>query len=101
MLEYDGISANKSALKKSPKKSEKGADGMEETRHNREEMAYTLLNVNQVCKALQIGRTSLYSLINARELKAIKILGRTLFRASDLIEYVHTLEEYKGAENEF
>lgn len=46
-----------------------------------ERMAYT---VNAALHALSIGRTKFYELVNAGELKLIKIGGRTLVPRSEL-----------------
>ena len=40
--------------------------------------------VDEACRALGIGRTSLYALVNAGELQLIKIAGRTLVPRSEL-----------------
>lgn len=40
--------------------------------------------VDEACRALGIGRTSLYALVNAGELRLIKIAGRTLVPRSEL-----------------
>jgi len=40
--------------------------------------------INEACEALCIGRTSLYEMIKAGELKTVKIAGRTLVPASEI-----------------
>lgn len=44
-------------------------------------MAY---RVNEACQCLGIGRTSLYELVKAGDLKLIKIAGRTLVPRSEI-----------------
>lgn len=53
-----------------------------------------LLNVQQVLWVLQIGRSTLYNLINQRQLTAVKIGDRTLFRPKDLENYINNLKQY-------
>lgn len=40
--------------------------------------------VDEACQCLGIGRTSLYALVKAGELKLIKIAGRTLVPRSEI-----------------
>lgn len=77
-----------------------GADVLNETRDN-VCMKCNLLEFNEVCSLLKIGRSTLYSLINSKAIKAVKLLGRTLFRESDIYEFVATLPEYEGGPNGF
>lgn len=53
-----------------------------------------LLNIEQVLWVLQVGRSTLYNLINQRQLTAVKIGDRTLFRPSDLEEFINNLNQY-------
>lgn len=53
-----------------------------------------LLNIEQVLWVLQIGRSTLYNLINQRKLTAVKIGDRTLFRPQDLEEFINKLNQY-------
>jgi excisionase family DNA binding protein len=46
-----------------------------------ERMAYS---VNEACRLLSIGRTSLYELVHAGDLTLIKIAGRTLVPRSEI-----------------
>ena len=64
-------------------------------------MSYNLLEFNEVCSLLKIGRSTLYGLVNSKTIKAVKLLGRTLFRESDIYEFVATLPEYEGGPNGF
>ena len=77
-----------------------GADKTEEVRHN-SCMECNLLEVNEVCSLLKIGRSTLYNLVNKKELKAVKLLGRTLFREQDLVDFVSSLNAYEGGANGF
>lgn len=56
--------------------------------------ATQLLNIEQVLWVLQVGRSTLYNLINQRQLTAVKIGNRTLFRPSDLEEFINNLNQY-------
>lgn len=71
-----------------------------ETRNNGS-MSCNLLEFNEVCGLLKIGRSTLYSLVNSKAIKAVKLLGRTLFRESDIYEFVTALPEYEGGPNGF
>lgn len=53
-----------------------------------------LLNIEQVLNLLQIGRSALYNLINRKQLVAVKIGKRTLFRPQDIKNYIENLNEY-------
>lgn len=53
-----------------------------------------LLNIEQVLWVLQVGRSTLYNLINQRQLTAVKIGDRTLFRLSDLEQFINNLNQY-------
>lgn len=49
--------------------------------NSRERLAYT---VDEACRQLSIGRTSLYQMAKRNELRLIKIAGRTLVPRSEL-----------------
>lgn len=53
-----------------------------------------LLSIEQVLGLLQIGRSALYNLINHKQLVAVKIGKRTLFRPQDIKNYIESLSEY-------
>lgn len=53
-----------------------------------------LLNVEQALERLQIGRSTLYRLINRKQLVAVKNGRRTLFRPSDISNFIKGLNEY-------
>lgn len=77
-----------------------GADKIEKVRHT-VSMDCSLLDFNYVCSLLGVGRTTLYSLVNNKSIKAVKLLGRTLFRESDVRDFVASLPEYQGGSNGF
>ena len=81
------------------KKSKKGMDVEELTRQNRN-MPY-LLNISQVCSLLNIGRSTLYVLVERQELPAVKVLGRTLFRPNEIENFINNLPQFEGGKNEF
>lgn len=58
-------------------------DKIEDFTPNTEEF----MTVEEVCKLMRIGRTTLYKLINNRELPATKVRGKVRFRATDVKTY--------------
>ena len=52
-----------------------------------------LLNIDQVCAALNMGRVKVYELINRKHLKSIKIGARRLVSTRALNEFIERLEE--------
>lgn len=54
----------------------------------------SLLDVEQVLDLLKIGRSALYNLINRKQLVAVKLGRRTLFRPQDVKNYIDGLSEY-------
>lgn len=44
--------------------------------------------VDESCRRLSVGRTMLYALIAARELRTIKVGSRTLLPESELVAFV-------------
>lgn len=91
---------NNSPLFNNPEISISGAGVSTEVRNNRL-MECNLLEVNDVCGLLKIGRSTLYSLVNKKAIKAVKLLGRTLFREADVYDFVANLTEYEGGPNGF
>ena len=77
--------------------------GLDENKDVREavRMKCNLLEVDDVCDLLKIGRSTLYGLVNKKAIKAVKLLGRTLFRPEDVMEFVASLPEYEGSANGF
>lgn len=69
------------------------------TRFNNSMNYGPLLEFDEVCKLLRISRSTLYLLVNKKEIKAIKLRGKTLFRVNDVYNYISTLPEYEGAQN--
>ena len=55
-----------------------------------------LLNIDQVCEILNIGRVKAYELINRKKLKSIKIDARRLVSVRALNEFIVQLEEKHG-----
>ena len=80
--------------------SEIGADKSSEARDNNI-MPCCLLGFDEVCDLLKIGRSTLYDLINEQKLVAVKLARRTLFRPSDITNYINSLTNYKGGPNGF
>jgi len=62
---------------------------------------HQLLNMEQVCDALKIGRSTLYKLVNDNSLVAVKLRGRTLFRPNDIANYIASLDALEGPPNAF
>lgn len=70
-----------------------GADEKSETHHNKG-MELRLLNVNEVCELLQIGRTTLYRLVNEGQIRKVSIgAQRTLFRPADIADFINAAVE--------
>jgi excisionase family DNA binding protein len=55
-----------------------------------------LLNVAEVCSRLRISKWTLYRLIQAQELKTVKIGSRRLIRAQSLEAFIDRLEAEAG-----
>lgn len=70
-----------------------GADEKPET-HRNNSMELRLLNVNEVCELLQIGRTTLYRLVNEGQIRKVSIgAQRTLFRPVDIADFINAAVE--------
>lgn len=54
-----------------------------------------LLTVEEACRHLRVGRSTLYRLVAARQLRLTKVGGRTRLRVSELERFVdrHTREK--------
>jgi excisionase family DNA binding protein len=52
-----------------------------------------LLDIQEVCRRLGIGRWSVYKLINAKALKTVKIGARRLVSTKAVKDYIASLEE--------
>ena len=72
-----------------------GAPEIEKTRHNTD-MAYQLFSIEDACKILTVGRTTLYKFINRKELPAVKLGSKTSIRGSDLMNFIDLLPQYEG-----
>jgi hypothetical protein len=59
-------------------------------------MARLLLSVNDVMAATGLGRTTIFSLFNSGDLKAVKVGRRTFVRPDDLQSFVDGCEERDG-----
>ena len=55
-----------------------------------------LLSVEEASNYLNIGRSTMYTLLNTREIRAIKIGRRTLIDRSSLDEFIDRQLEYRG-----
>lgn len=51
-----------------------------------------LLNIDQVCRYLNLGRWKVYELIHEQKLKTVKIGARRLVSARALAEFIEALE---------
>ncbi len=52
-----------------------------------------LFTVSEVCEKLKLGRNTVYNLINANKIKSVKVGTRRLFRTSDLVEFIGSMED--------
>jgi excisionase family DNA binding protein len=57
---------------------------------------YNLLNIDQACQALGLGRWSVYKLINQNVLRTIKIGKRRLVSVGAVQDFVASLEAEGG-----
>lgn len=71
------------------------ADEKLEIRHNDNMMVPRLYSVAEACELLSIGRTKLYDLLNQNLLKAVKIGRNTVFRPSDITNFINSLPDYE------
>lgn len=94
------VSGNNSPLYNNQENAISGAGVTLDLRNNRL-MECNLLELNEVCSLLKIGRSTLYGLVNKKTIKAVKLLGRTLFREADIYDFVANLPEYEGGPNGF
>ncbi len=54
-------------------------------------------NVNEACRAIGVGRTKVYDLINRGELETFRLDGRTLIRADDLAAFIDRVSGKRAA----
>lgn len=95
------VLSNNSPLSHDQEKSSISGAGVTPDLRNNRLMKCNLLEVNEVCDLLKIGRSTLYGLVNKKTIKAVKLLGRTLFRETDICDFVANLAEYEGGPNGF
>ncbi len=58
-----------------------------------------LYSINETMKRLSIGRTKIYALLKAGDLKARRVCGRTLIAQEDLEVFIQNLPSYKGGDH--
>ncbi len=58
-------------------------------------MENTLLNVPEACERLRIGKTRLYQILNAGQIKAVRIGKRTLIPVVSIEEFINGLQPFK------
>lgn len=61
-------------------------------------MNTTLLSIPEACEKLRIGRTRLYQILNAGQIKAVRIGKRTLIPGDSIEEFINGLDPYKGSQ---
>lgn len=59
-------------------------------------MDKTLLNIPEACAKLRIGRTRLYQILNAGQIKAVRIGKRTLIPSSAIENFINELQPFKA-----
>lgn len=58
-------------------------------------MEKTLLNIPETCEKLRIGRTRLYQILNAGQIKAVRIGKKTLIPVASIEEFINGLSPYR------
>ena len=58
-----------------------------------------LLTIPEACAMIRIGRTKFYQLLNAGEIKAVKIGKKTLISEIAIQEWIEELPPYNSAHN--
>lgn len=53
------------------------------------------VGINDACRLLGVGTTTLYRLMNEREVKAVKAGRKTLITVQSICEYLERLPEYR------
>lgn len=61
-------------------------------------MEKTLLSVAEASQRLSIGKTKLYEILNAGQIKAVRIDKRTLIPVSALDDFTNGLQPFKSGE---
>lgn len=54
-------------------------------------------NVNEACRAIGVGRTKIYDLINRGDIETFRLDGRTLIRADVLAAFVDRVSGRRAA----
>ncbi|MBL8642110.1 MAG: helix-turn-helix domain-containing protein [Alphaproteobacteria bacterium] len=54
-----------------------------------------LLTIPEACAMIRVGRTKFYQLLNAGEIKAVKIGKKTLILETSIHEWIFSLPSYK------
>lgn len=55
-----------------------------------------LLTINEFCRAINLGKTSVYKLINEGKVKAVKLGKKTLVPQSSVNDFISSLPKYKS-----
>lgn len=71
-------------------------DGLYKNEEVRQNLGARLLNIEEASNYLNIGRSTMYSLLNTKKIKAIKIGKRTLIDIMSLNEFINSRQEYEG-----
>jgi excisionase family DNA binding protein len=58
-----------------------------------------LLTIPEACASIRVGRTKFYQLLNAGEIKAVKIGKKTLIPEKSILQWIEDLPSYKPANN--
>ena len=59
-------------------------------------MNTTLLSIPEACEKLRIGRTRLYQILNAGQIKALRMGKRTFIPAAAVDEFINGLQPFKA-----
>ncbi len=58
-------------------------------------MENTLLSIPEACEKLRIGKTRLYEILNAGQIKAVRMGKRTLIPVAAIDDFINGLEPFK------
>jgi len=61
-----------------------------------EEISGRLLTVNEACRYLHLSRTTLYNMIERKEISPVSLGGRTLFDRKDLDDLIEKAKGDRG-----
>lgn len=61
-----------------------------------EEITGRLLTVNEACRYLHLSRTTLYNMIERKEISPVSLGGRTLFDRKDLDDLIEKAKGDRG-----